>query len=141
MNMGKQIQKYRKEKRLTQRELAEKCGVATGTIQQYELGKRQPRLEQLRVISNALGIALYQLTDGDYSNFSPEELQNDFLNTAIQLDDFHEMIVAKALEEENALLTNFRILNEKGRKEAKKRVSELTEIKRYTETEEPHDRD
>lgn len=141
MNMGKQIQKYRKEKRLTQRELAEKCGVATGTIQQYELGKRQPRLEQLRVISNALGIALYQLTDGDYSSFSPEELQKDFLKTAIQLDDFHEMIAAKALEEENVLLADFRILNEKGRKEAQKRVSELTELKRYTETEEPHDRD
>lgn len=139
--MGKQIQKYRKEKRLTQRELAEKCGVATGTIQQYELGKRQPRLEQLRVISNALGIALYRLTDGDYSSFSPEELQNDFLKAAIQLDDFHEMIAAKALEEEKVLLSDFRILNEKGRKEAQKRVSELTELKRYTEIEELHDRD
>lgn len=47
MNLGRNIQKYRKEAGLTQRELAEILDVAVGTIQQYELGKRQPRLEMI----------------------------------------------------------------------------------------------
>jgi hypothetical protein len=42
------------------------------------------------------------------------------------------MVVEKSLEEEIALLAIFRILNEMGRAEARKRVSELKEINRYT---------
>ena len=43
-NIGKKIKQYRKSADLTQKQLAQKCGYATGTIQQYELGKRSPRL-------------------------------------------------------------------------------------------------
>lgn len=61
MTIGQRIKEARKSFGLTQRELAEKSGTATGTIQQYELGKRQPRLEQLQRISNALNVPLSQL--------------------------------------------------------------------------------
>ena len=57
------IQKYRKMRGLTQKELAEKCGLATGTIQQYELGKRNPKIEQLQKISSALGVPLEYLIE------------------------------------------------------------------------------
>lgn len=61
MNIGQRIKEARKNAGLTQRELAEKSGTATGTIQQYELGKRQPRLEQLRAIAAALGVQVVDL--------------------------------------------------------------------------------
>ena len=73
MDLGSNIQKYRKEAGFTQKELAKKLNVAVGTIQQYELGKRQPRLEFLEKIANVLGVDVWNLydsyalnTDSDY---------------------------------------------------------------------------
>lgn len=43
MTTGQRIKAARKKAGMTQKEIAEKAGTATGTIQQYELGKRQPR--------------------------------------------------------------------------------------------------
>lgn len=56
MNIGEHIKECRKAAGLTQKELAQKCNLATGTIQQYELNKRQPRLEQLQIIADVLGV-------------------------------------------------------------------------------------
>lgn len=56
MTIGQRIKEARKNAGLTQRGLAEKSGTATGTIQQYELCKRQPRIGQLRAIADALEI-------------------------------------------------------------------------------------
>lgn len=61
MTIGQRIKEVRKNAGLTQRELAEKSGTATGTIQQYELGKRQPRLEQLEAIAAALSVSVGSL--------------------------------------------------------------------------------
>lgn len=63
MTIGKKIQYFRKKAGYTQKQLAEACGVATGTIQQYELGKRQPRIEQLEIIADALDLHLLDLLD------------------------------------------------------------------------------
>lgn len=46
---------------MTQKRLAELTGLATGTIQQYELEKRQPRLEQLQKIADMLDIDISEL--------------------------------------------------------------------------------
>lgn len=67
MTLGQIMQKIRKEKGYTQKQLAEKCGVATGTIQQYELNKREPRREQLQKIATALNVPLYELMGFDGS--------------------------------------------------------------------------
>ena len=58
MTIGQRIREARKNAGLTQRELAEKSGTATGTIQQYELGKRRPRLEQLQRIADTLDVSV-----------------------------------------------------------------------------------
>lgn len=135
MTIGENIKRIRKEKGLTQKALGDKCGLADSAIRRYELGGANPKIETLRKIANALGVSLFQLTDGDYSSFTPEELRNDFLKAATPLNEFQKMAVAKATEEENNLLGNYRQLNTEGRQEAQKRVQELTEIKRYTEEE------
>lgn len=61
MTIGERIKVYRKLAGLTQKELGELAGVATGTIQQYELGKRQPRIEQLEKIATALNVPVADL--------------------------------------------------------------------------------
>lgn len=74
MTIGESIRKQRKLARLTQKELADKCGCATGTIQQYELGKRQPSLEKLCIIANALNITPKILLEG----LDLSEIHSDF---------------------------------------------------------------
>lgn len=53
MTIGKKIQAFRKEKGLTQKELAQKLGVSASMIGQYETDIRRPKLETLEKISAA----------------------------------------------------------------------------------------
>ena len=54
MNIGEMIRNLRNAYGLTQKELAEKAGIATITLQQYERNKREPRKEILSKIAVAL---------------------------------------------------------------------------------------
>ena len=130
MTIGENIKNYRNKAGLTQRELGEKCGCATGTIQQYELGKRQPRIEQLRKIATALGVNISNLVV-DWTVFSKDEISEDWDNAS---NNPRNEIAAKGypIAEENGLIDDFRKLNTDGQHGARKRVQELTEIKRYT---------
>ncbi len=72
--LGNNIQKLRKEKGWTQKQLAGKVDSAVITIQQYELGKREPRIDQLKKIAVALGVSVDDLTaDNVASELAPEE--------------------------------------------------------------------
>lgn len=57
MTVGERIKNARKEAGCTQKQLSEKSGVSTVSIQQYERGVRQPRLEQLKKLADALDIS------------------------------------------------------------------------------------
>ena len=59
--VGWKIKMYRKLRGLTQSQLAEKSGVAAISIRQYETDQRQPRIEQLQKIADALGVSLSAL--------------------------------------------------------------------------------
>lgn len=54
MTIGDRIREHRKKAGLTQKKLGELSGTSETTVKQYELGKRQPRLEQLQKIATAL---------------------------------------------------------------------------------------
>lgn len=60
-NYGEIIKEARKNAGLTQKELADNSGVAKITIQQYETGKRQPRLEQLEMLAKAMEMDIGEL--------------------------------------------------------------------------------
>ena len=79
MTTGERIKAARKKAGMTQKEIAEKAGTATGTIQQYELGKRQPRLAQLQRIAAALGVPVQELI-ADWSAVDKEELKRVFIH-------------------------------------------------------------
>lgn len=61
MSYGENIKAARKAAKLTQEELAKRCGMATITIGQYERNLREPRQEQLQSIASALGIHILEL--------------------------------------------------------------------------------
>lgn len=65
MSVGEKIREYRKKAGLTQKKLGEISGTSERTIQQYETGKRQPRLKQLKKIAEALSLDIKTFID-DY---------------------------------------------------------------------------
>lgn len=61
MNTGELIKNYRKIAGLTQKELGTLSGTSERTIQNYETGKRQPRIEQLQKIAPILNVSVLDL--------------------------------------------------------------------------------
>jgi transcriptional regulator with XRE-family HTH domain len=60
--LGSEIQKLRKEKGLTQEELAHKCGLSTRTIQRIESGEVDSRTFTLTQIAEVLGVPIEHFT-------------------------------------------------------------------------------
>lgn len=109
MTTGQIMQAIRKEKGYTQKQLAEKCGLATGTIQQYELNKREPRREQLQKIATALDVPLMGFDGNILVNITPKvkeksRIQNKLLNerenvTKEELEILKDYYTSKQLRE------------------------------------------
>lgn len=75
MIVGQRIQSARKAKGWTQKELADRLDLATGTVQQYELGKRSPSIDTLQAIARLLSTSV------------------DALTSTAEPDDEYEMII------------------------------------------------
>lgn len=75
MTVGERIRKQRKAAGFTQAQLAEKSGVATITIHQYEAGKRQPRLAQIQRLADALNCTPNDLIE-DWDKIDPEDAKD-----------------------------------------------------------------
>jgi len=56
MTFGERVKSYRKAKGMTQEALAKAIGVSKTTITGYELGNREPDVEKIKMIANALGV-------------------------------------------------------------------------------------
>lgn len=110
ITVGEKIKGIRKLMGLTQRELAEKCGLATGTIQQYELGRRLPSYTALMSIAKALNLP----EDGLFRNLAEDNLREEIL-----------------FGRKGILLDNFDRLNFIGQDKAIEQVELLTKIPEY----------
>ncbi len=62
---GKFIAQKRKEKNLTQEQLAEKLGVSNKTISKWETGKCMPDYSVVKNLCEELGITVAELMDGE----------------------------------------------------------------------------
>jgi transcriptional regulator with XRE-family HTH domain len=61
MKIGEKIRALRKSNGLTQKQLAQKSGIAEITIRQYEKGDYEPKMEQLQKLAKGLSIPMEQL--------------------------------------------------------------------------------
>lgn len=109
MNYGDSIKNARKKAGLTQKELAEKAGLAEITIRQYETNKREPRSESLKKIATALEIPLSALLDENYK----EEL-NEVLDSVT--DTLSKLISTSESSMKAKLIENFDKANSDGKK-------------------------
>ena len=120
---GDMIRKYRTEKGLTQKSLGELCGSADSNIRKYESGNQNPKIETLQKIADALDIPVNRLLAGKI--ISRDELKE-------KLSEYGLTHLVPDTEEERTVLENCKKLNETGKKEAAKRVEELTHLEKYT---------
>lgn len=121
---GDLIKHARKSKGLTQKQLAEKTGLATVTIQQYERNLREPRLENIKKIALALNVPTDSLLGairiGVMSEFDREKME--YFNPGSISDSY----VAKI----NIL---FKQLNISGQEKAIEQLELLSKIPEYTQ--------
>lgn len=66
--VGHLIRNFRIAADMTQKELAEKCGLNESTIRNYELGNRYPDEATLLNIANNLNVSFFALSDPDVAN-------------------------------------------------------------------------
>lgn len=145
MSIGENIRRARIEKGITQRELGERLGgISQQQIGQWENGNKNPKLETIHRIANALQVDISEIYT-DFAIFKNRVVENSLALSAakrigILKDDLFEDLEQRHIVEElditkdkQELLFEYNKLNTDGQKEARKRVQELTEIKKYTE--------
>lgn len=66
IEIGKFISMIRKEKKLTQKQLAEKLGITDRAISKWENGKSMPDLSLLKPLCDVLDITINELLNGKY---------------------------------------------------------------------------
>ena len=120
MTIGEKIKKARTDAKMTQKELAEKCGMADSAIRKYESGKVTPKLDTIAKIARAMGLYAGDLVDaGQWGQVQPGE----------------DSETASAAESQ--LIYHFRTLNDNGQTVAVERVQELAQIPAYQRHAEP----
>lgn len=55
------LQRIRKEKGMSQKELADALGVTQGTVSAWESGRWDPTVENLRAVTKVLGVTVDEL--------------------------------------------------------------------------------
>lgn len=81
--IGKFIVELRKEKKLTQEQLAERIGVTDRAISKWENGRGMPDLSLLKPLCDELGITINELLSGERLNkeIYQERLEENIINT------------------------------------------------------------
>ena len=126
MDIGNNIKRIRMKKNITQKELGARLGgITQQQIGQWENGNKNPKLETMQKIATALEVSL--------SDIIGIEEFNKIIETKSRIKHQIDNGIITTLP--SSLLDNYSKLNDTGKREADKRVQELTEIPRYTQTE------
>lgn len=73
MKIGSNIKLYRKQKGLTQKQLAEKIGTTDSAITRYESDSREPSIETITKIAVALGVPVSKLIEDNTFNLTDSD--------------------------------------------------------------------
>lgn len=99
MNTGEAIRYYRKKNKLTQDELAKLCGTSSGMIRQYELGIRNPKIETIEKISQALNIRIadiYPISFNEWKDTGEAKILERNSNSYYTIIKLLELIYGRA---------------------------------------------
>ena len=85
VKIGKFLQELRKEKGLTQEELAEQMGVARRTVSRWETGSNMPDLDVLVELSDFYAVSLREILSGERK---AEPMEQELKETVLQVADY-----------------------------------------------------
>lgn len=74
MNLAKNLQVLRKNKKITQEEVAERLGVSRQSVSKWETGEGYPEMDKLLLLSDWFGVSVDELLRGDLQK---EEYQEE----------------------------------------------------------------
>lgn len=96
MSIGENIKKYRKEKGLTQRELADKLNIATNSLSRYEIGERRPPIDMIEKIAEILNVTPIQLMyDEEVENTLNQSADDEAQRQEMYLKELREDTINK----------------------------------------------
>ena len=107
MSVGQVIRQLRKEKNMSQADLAYATGLSKGAISMYELDERRPKIETLEVLA-------------DYFNVDMNYLTGRETHTSLIADDIERLIISQ-----------YRALNNEGREKVAEYISDLVASGKY----------
>lgn len=123
MTIGEQIRKARIRAGLTQGELAQKLGISYQSIGQWERSQRNPKLDTIRKIAEALDVSmndLFEIPKNFPGLIDPEYMEEE-----------QNIVDVNALYRKEKIMEYFSMLNSDGQEKALERLEELTELPRY----------
>ena len=91
--IGKFISNKRKEKKITQSELAEKLGVSDRTVGNWENGRNMPDLSLFKPLCEELGITINELLSGEEIN--KDDYQEKFEENIVNTIDYSSKKISK----------------------------------------------
>ena len=123
-SFNKRLLELRKQRELTQNELAESIGVNKQTISQYERGVRRPDFDTLCALCDFFNVS------SDYL-LGKADVTLRYVDTA-ELAKLNTTSTTSTLSPDEAeLLLNYQKLNDLGKDRAREDVADLTEIPKY----------
>ena len=125
LTTGEKIKQARKNAGITQKNLGDKLGVSPVMISQYESNTRNPKLQTLQKIADALNVTLSDLLTSDTILNSEKSDITDWLST-MEEESYRDKIDGLAC-----------LLNDTGQQEAVRQMELLTKIPEYRKEDTP----
>ena len=85
VKIGRLLQEFRKEKGLTQEQLAERMGVARRTVSRWETGSNMPDLDILMELADLYAVDLREILSGERKS---ERMDREMKETVLQVADY-----------------------------------------------------
>lgn len=102
-NLARTIKKYRKDRKLTMEQLSEKSGINLSTLKKYETYNRNPKLEQLSKIAEALEVSVFEFLDLEIKSVNDIISLVNKINITTDIDNDKVCISFKNKEINNCL--------------------------------------
>ena len=127
MGIPENIKKLRKNLKMTQKSLAESTGLSIGTIQGYEQGRYEPKIETIYRIADALGIPASEIAEVPPPSIIVE---GKTFRTGKELQEYLEYCGNR-----DTLINVYEnFLNEKGQKKLFDYAIDLSNLDKYRKT-------
>ncbi len=137
ISYGSDIKAARVKAGLTQKELAQKAGLAEITIRQYETNKREPRTENLKKIASALNIPVSELL-GSFVLTKMDKLLEDMRTAGLcQLEPKEDYDIVCI--DEDYIISLVKQLNDDGLGRICYHLEDLIKIPKYRKTDTPEE--